>query len=126
MGRRSKVPGTATTPQPPAPPPWLQPPNGQQGVWLPEGAAMPDPRLKHPPGIVGVCADYTARYSYFTESCLKTVVPPGTKTCYMQGTTVGHGSNELCRQLIRETDAEWLWFLGDDHRWDPGLLVQLL
>lgn len=39
---------------------------------------------------------------------------------------VATGLNVACRALMDDPKREWIWFLGDDHTFDPGLLTRLL
>jgi hypothetical protein len=39
---------------------------------------------------------------------------------------VATGLNAACRAALADPARQWVWFLGDDHTFDPGLLVRLL
>ena len=80
------------------------------------------PRPLPGPGTIGVVAAYNARYTVFTESLMGTMYPPGTQCHFSTGLDVV----DNCERLASEFNGEWLWMLGDDHTWEPDLLLALL
>lgn len=82
---------------------------------------------QYPPGVVGVIAQDTARFSMFAASLTGIEVPPGTSIKWIFGHSVAGNCNELVRTLLQEApDAQWLWILGDDHSFSSDLLMKLL
>jgi hypothetical protein len=63
-----------------------------------------------------------ARFPDFTISLLHTTTPDGTKLRWAKSTDVAAN----CNQLVASTEGDWLWILGDDHIWNPNLLMRLL
>lgn len=63
-----------------------------------------------------------ARYAEFWMSLENVVVPYGTKLISVRGADIPYQLNEGVRQMI----GEWVWFLGDDHTFEPDLLLKLL
>lgn len=78
------------------------------------------------PGVVGVLAQDTGRYSMFAASLTGVEVPPGTAIKWEFGTSIASQMNGLVRAMLSKPDAEWLWILGDDHVFAPSLLGKLL
>lgn len=76
----------------------------------------------HPPGTVIVPASSLARYSEFWLALEGLVVPYGTRLVCMRGADIPHQFNEG----IRHMSGDWCWFLGDDHTFEPDVLIKLL
>jgi hypothetical protein len=77
------------------------------------------------PGIVGVIAQDTARYSMFAASLTGLDLPEGTEVIWRFGHQISAQTNQLVEALMA-TDKEWLWIMGDDHSFSHGLLTKLL
>lgn len=78
--------------------------------------------MPHPPGCVGVCVQETGRYTAFTESMSSLQTPPGTQVLWRYGSHIVNGMNWLVDNMA----GEWLWIMGDDHSFDPHMLMRLL
>ena len=76
----------------------------------------------HPAGTVGVLVGSLARYRALFTSIEKLKVPRGTNLIYAEGPEVARN----CNTLVDEMTGEWLWIMGDDHRFDPDILLKLL
>jgi hypothetical protein len=76
----------------------------------------------HPPGTVGVLVGSLARYRALFTSIEKLKVPAGTNLIYAEGPEVARN----CNTLVDEMTGEWLWIMGDDHRFEPDTLLKLL
>ncbi len=78
----------------------------------------------HPPGIVGIITGGTPRFYAFTDALERTIVPMDT----IQSRAQSCNPVSNCNHLLYTMDPkfQWLWMLGDDHDWEPGLLMQLL
>lgn len=77
---------------------------------------------RHTPGTVIVPASSLARYSEFWLAVEQLVVPYGTRLVCMRGADIPYQFNEG----IRHSTGDWCWFLGDDHTFEPDLLLKLL
>ncbi len=75
-----------------------------------------------PAGTVGYITAGTARYFQFFDSLEATQVPKGTVLRRALGCNPAKNSNMLVQQML----GDWLWLQGDDHRWQPDLLIRLL
>ena len=76
-------------------------------------------------GIVGIIANDSARYTLFW-TCLDTLeLPHGWRKEKLIGGDWCGARNTLC-QMTLDSDAEWLFFMDDDHVFMPNVLNQLL
>jgi hypothetical protein len=76
-------------------------------------------------GLVGIIANDAARFSLFTSCTLKLRSPENTQVeCLIGGDWCG-ARNDLVRMAL-EREADWLWFMDDDHAFPPSLLNRLL
>ena len=76
----------------------------------------------HPAGTVGVVVGSLARYRALFTSIEKLRVPRGTNLIYAEGVEVARN----CNTLVDQMTGDWLWIMGDDHRFDPDILLKLL
>ncbi len=76
----------------------------------------------HAPGTVIVPAASLSRYADFWMSLEGLVVPYGTKLISARGADIPYQLNQGLRQMT----GDWAWFLGDDHTFEPDLLLKLL
>lgn len=76
-------------------------------------------------GIVGVIANDSARYSLFWSCMDHLQMPNGWRKEHLIGGDWCGARNTLC-ELTLESDAEYLWFMDDDHAFSPDLLMKLL
>jgi len=79
--------------------------------------------------LAGVICHETARYSMFTASLASEVnewsEADGSDIHFQYGHNIADNSNALVHEMYRR-EKDWLWMLGDDHAWTPGLLGKLL
>ena len=79
-----------------------------------------------PPGVVGLISGNTARFNEFF-TCLEALrIPPGSSLQWMQGCNPAKNSNKATKKLLENQDWQWIWYMGDDHTFDPMLLITLL
>lgn len=76
----------------------------------------------HPAGTIGVPIGPLARYRALFMSLERLQVPQGTDLVFMEGADVGRN----CDKLVETMTGDWLWIMGDDHRFRPDLLMKLL
>lgn len=76
----------------------------------------------YPAGTVVIPAASLARYNEFWMSVESLEVPQGTKLVAARGADIPHQLNEG----IRRMKGEWVFILGDDHVFQPDLLMKLL
>lgn len=76
----------------------------------------------YPAGTVVIPAASLARYNEFWMAVEAVKVPHGTKIIACRGADIPHQLNEGIRRMT----GEWIWILGDDHVFDPEILLNLL
>lgn len=76
----------------------------------------------HSAGTVGVLCGSLARYRALFTSLEVLKVPQGTKLIYAEGCDIARN----CNNLVESMKGEWLWLMGDDHRFDRNILLNLL
>lgn len=80
--------------------------------------------MTHPPGTIALPCGEMGRFSAFSYSLANLVYPTGTQISMMQGLSVPRSLNTILRELNEQ--SEWVWFMGDDHVFDPWTLIRLL
>ena len=73
-------------------------------------------------GTVGVVIGSLARYRALFTSLEMLKVPKGTALVYAEGADI----QQNCNTLVDGITGEWLWIMGDDHRFKPDVLMNLL
>lgn len=81
---------------------------------------------RHPPGLIGVAVSELTRFSSFWISLFSLRVPWGSAIVIFEGPSVAKNCNEMVRAMYELSRAEWLWILGDDHAFEPTILMDLL
>ncbi len=79
-------------------------------------------RSPHPPGTVGVISGDLARFPAFYTSLMNLQVPSGSCWKWVRGNGVALNRNII----VRDMEGEWLWFIDDDHTFEPDVLLRLL
>jgi len=75
-----------------------------------------------PKGTIVVAASFLARYYEFSMSLEGLQVPDGTRLNLARSCDVAHNFN----QGVRKMEGDWVFFMGDDHGFDPHVLLKLL
>ena len=75
-----------------------------------------------PGGTVGIPCGTVPRYLDFEHSLEGLRVPFGTHSLRMPGSNVTLNTEALADQM----SGEWLWLMGDDHTFEPDILLKLL
>ena len=78
-----------------------------------------------PPGIVSVASGFLGRYREFDVCLHHLLVPPGTHVEWALGVNIAFNFNEGIRAMLAGNFG-WIWFLGDDHTFNPELLYILM
>lgn len=80
--------------------------------------------MLHPPGLIGVLTGDVSRYSWFHQSLLSLLSPPGSSIVFCQGLWIATAVNRLIATM--EPQHEWICLLADDHIFEPDMLLRLL
>lgn len=73
-------------------------------------------------GTIGVISGDLARYSDFCQALTILGKPDGTRLIWTKSVDVVGNCNTICRNY----KGGWVWLLGDDHVFDPDILIRLL
>lgn len=76
-------------------------------------------------GIAAVLANDSARYSLFWACWNRLQIPEGWSQQALIGGDWCGARNQLV-QMTLDSDAEYLWFMDDDHAFSPDILMRLL
>lgn len=76
----------------------------------------------HGPGTIVVAAASMPRYYEFQFSLDAVGAPVGSKQLVIRSCDITQNFNDGVKQMV----GDWVWFLGDDHSFEPGLLIKLL
>ena len=82
-------------------------------------------QVTYPPGtvVIPVGSDQ-ARYHAFTLALSELKKPPGTITTWGRNLSICMSLNNAIEEM--PDDHEWLWLMGDDHYFEPDILLRLL
>lgn len=78
----------------------------------------------HEPGTIVLAAHFAGRYHEFWLSMNNLLVPHGTKLNLAVSCDIAFNFNNGTR--ARLANGTWVWFMGDDHTFEPDLLLKLL
>lgn len=73
-------------------------------------------------GTIVVAAASTPRYYEFQFSLDNVGTPQGTKQTIVRSCDITQNFNDGVKKMV----GDWVWFLGDDHSFNPDLLMRLL
>lgn len=73
-------------------------------------------------GTIGVVTGELSRYADFTAALTILGKPDGTRLIMTKSLNVVTNCNQICRKY----QGDWVWIIGDDHVFDPDILLRLL
>lgn len=82
--------------------------------------------MTHPPGAICIASGELARYPAFTHALVTMLRPTGTEIFMHMGLNVAANFNTGIRHMMANPALEWAWIMGDDHQFDPTVLLRLL
>ncbi len=77
-----------------------------------------------PGGMVAIVANESARYTIFQAACMGLILPVGSRYGFHTGCYVTDSCNRAVASL--KPSEDWIMFMGDDHNFDPNLVLKLL
>lgn len=77
-----------------------------------------------PPGLVGVISGDLSRYPSFMVSMMNLMVPKDSSWKWVRGNGIAANRNLILRGL--QPEHEWVWFIDDDHSFEPEILLKML
>lgn len=75
-------------------------------------------------GIVGIISGDLARYHEFNTSLMQVMIPKVSEWKWVRGNGIAANRNLIVKDL--EPHHQWVWFMDDDHVFEPDILMQLL
>lgn len=81
--------------------------------------------MSHVTGVIGVSSSEYTRYAMFYDELTSVERPPDTLVSHSVGLYINENRNQLSDHAI-ELGAEWIWFVDDDHCFQPDTLTRLL
>lgn len=83
-------------------------------------------KSKHPPGGFVVITGEHLRHVQAMRCVSMTQVPSGTARVWEAGALIAYNINQAIRAVLSRPELQWLWLMGDDHTYEPTLLLDLL
>lgn len=81
---------------------------------------------KHPAGAVCLITGDLTRYAVSMQSIMALKVPPGSVNAWNMGVLIGRSINQAFATVIANPALQWAWIMGDDHTFDPDVILKLL
>ena len=81
---------------------------------------------KHPPGVVALITGDLTRYGISMQSIMALQVPPGSLNAWNMGVLIARGLNSAFQTMIDRPEMQWVWVMGDDHTFEPEVVLRLL
>lgn len=83
-------------------------------------------KSKHGPGGAAIITGELTRYVQAMR-CISTIrVPSGSMRAWEAGALVAYNINHAIESILARPEMEWVWLMGDDHTFEPTLLLDLL
>ncbi len=80
----------------------------------------------HPPGGFAVITGEQLRHVQAMRCVSMTQVPNGTARIWEAGALIAYNINQALKTAMARPELEWVWLMGDDHTYEPTLLLDLL
>lgn len=81
---------------------------------------------RHPPGVVVILTGDLTRYADTMSDLAVLQVPDRSGEIWFKGCLIADGLNKGMAHVYDRPDLEWVWLMGDDHRFAPDMLMRLL
>jgi hypothetical protein len=78
----------------------------------------------YPPVKVGIITGDLGRYVEFNNAMYALLLPVGSNYQNIRGNGFAYNRNLLVREM--DPEIEYLWFIDDDHTFDPGIVMNLI
>ena len=76
-------------------------------------------------GVIGISSGESARYATFYDELTQVERPDNVVVLHATGLYIQKNRDQLARQAL-ELEAEWIWYVDDDHIFPPDTLEKLL
>lgn len=81
---------------------------------------------RHPPGAIVMITADTARYALSIQCLMALKVPVGSVLAWHMGVLIARSINDAFEVVMKNPALQWAWIMGDDHTFDPEIVLQLL
>jgi hypothetical protein len=81
---------------------------------------------KHPAGAVCLITGDLTRYALSMQCLMSLKVPPGSANAWHCGVLIAKSLNDAFQSVINNPTLQWAWVMGDDHTFEPDILLKLL
>lgn len=78
------------------------------------------------PGTIVIPAPEFSRITAFTMSLTSMLVPQKSQISWGIGMNVATNVNGGIREMLARPQDQWVWIMGDDHTFEPEILLRLL
>jgi len=79
-----------------------------------------------PAGVVGICSGDTPRFTEFYHAFMQLQTPPGWELKWERGISIAKNRNNIVEYALSKPEMEYVWFMDDDHVFEPDILLKLL
>lgn len=73
-----------------------------------------------------MCTGDSVRYSISAQSFHSLKVPPNSAVSWQVGMLIGRALNQAFQVCMDRADLAWVWIMGDDHTYEPDVILRLL
>lgn len=80
----------------------------------------------YPPGVVGVLTREVGTFKDFLISYRRLLIPTGSGESFLSGGEKVASRNAAAEVLLANPACDWLWFMDDDHKFPPSILLRQL
>lgn len=81
---------------------------------------------KHPGGAICLATGDLTRYHVAMQSIMALKVPPGSCNLWNAGVLIARSLNNAFETALKHEKLEWCWIMGDDHTFEPDIVLKLL
>lgn len=84
------------------------------------------PFSRHPPGAIAMISGDLTRYAASMHSLCGLVAPAGSVLAWHMGCLISRSLNDAFSVVMDNPTLQWVWVMGDDHTFEPDILLKLL
>src|SRR3990167_8411358 len=81
---------------------------------------------RHPAGAICMISGDLTRYALAMQCLMSLKVPAGSVNAWHTGVLIAKSINAAFQVVIDNPALQWAWIMGDDHTFDPDVLINLL
>lgn len=81
---------------------------------------------EHPPGAVCLITGDLTRYAIAMQALMQLKLPGPSVNAWFTGVLIAKSLNLAFQSVMDNPNLQWAWVMGDDHTFDPNILLQLL